>query len=80
MDCHQVLEELSNFMDEEVSVGLKEALQEHLAFCHKCEVIYHSTRRTLEIVACTNTFELPVDVSVRLYERLRTRKKNFPRP
>lgn len=75
MDCRQVLEELANYVDGEVSVGLKEALQEHLAFCHKCEVIYHSTRRTLQIVSCTSTFELPQDVSVRLYERLRARLK-----
>ena len=74
MDCRQVLEELSNYVEGEVSVGLWEALQEHLAFCHKCEVVYNSTRRTLEIVAdCADTFELPQDVSTRLYARLRAR-------
>jgi len=75
MDCRQVLEELANYVDGEVSVGLKEALQEHLAFCHKCEVVYNSTRRTLQIVACASTFELPEDVSVRLYAKLRARLK-----
>ncbi len=75
MDCRQVLEELANYVDGEVSVGLKEALQEHLAFCHKCEVVYNSTRRTLQIVSCTSTFELPEDVSVRLYAKLRARLK-----
>ena len=77
MDCRQVLEELSNYVEGELTVGLKEALQEHLAFCHKCEVIYNSTKRTLEIVAdCSDhTFELPEDVSARLYARLRARLK-----
>ncbi len=76
MDCRQVLEELSNYVEGEISVGLKEALQEHLAFCHKCEVVYNSTRRTLQIVAdCNDAFELPQDVSARLYERLRAHLK-----
>lgn len=75
MDCRQVLEELANFMEGEVSVGLKEALEEHLAFCHKCEVIFNSTRQTLQILSECSTFELPEDVSSRLYTRLRARMK-----
>lgn len=75
MDCRQVLEELSTYMEGEGSQGLKEALQEHLAFCHKCEVIFNSTKRTLEIVADCETFELPQEVSTRLYERLHARLK-----
>lgn len=75
MDCKQFLEEMSNYVDGEVSVGIREAVQEHLAFCHKCEVIYNSTRRTLEIVSdcTTEAFSLPADVSDRLYARLRER-------
>ena len=74
MDCRQVLEELNNYVEGEMSAGLKEALQEHLAFCHKCEVVYNSTRQTLQIVAdCNDTFEIPQDVSNRLYARLRTK-------
>ncbi len=75
MDCLQFLEELSDYVEGEVSQGLKEALQEHLAFCHKCEVLYNSTRHTLEIISDCNTFELPQEVSVRLYARLRARLK-----
>lgn len=85
MDCRQLLEELSNYMDGEATVGLREAIQEHLAFCHKCEVIYNSTRLTLEIVSecCEETFELPREVSDRLHTRLMERLKQdrrFQRP
>ena len=74
MDCRQVLEELSSYVEGEISVGLKEALQEHMAFCHKCEVVFNETKKTLEIVAdCNETFELPQDVSTRLYARLRAK-------
>ncbi len=77
MDCRQFLEELSNYLDGEVTAGIREAVQEHIAFCHKCEVIYNSTRRTLEIITdCgQQTYVLPEDVSQRLYARLRARFK-----
>ncbi len=73
MDCRQFLEEMSNYVDGEVSVGIREAIQEHLAFCHKCEVLYNSTQKTLEIVTdCgQETYSLPSDASQRLYARLR---------
>ena len=75
MDCRQFLEEMSNFMDGEVSVGIREAIHEHLAFCHKCEVLYNSTQKTIQIVSeCSqDTFALPDDVSTRLFARLRER-------
>jgi predicted anti-sigma-YlaC factor YlaD len=75
MDCRQFLEEMSNYVDDEVSVGIREAIQEHLAFCHKCEVLYNSTRKTLEIISdwSQETFPLPADASERLYARLRSR-------
>ncbi len=77
MDCREFLEQISNYMDGEGSIGLKEAIQEHIAFCHKCEVIYNSTKLTLEIVSdCRQeTYALPQDVSARLYARLREKLK-----
>lgn len=80
MDCRQFLEELSSYLEGEMTTGLREAVEEHMAFCHKCEVIYNSTRQTLQIVAdcCEESFEFPQEVSVRLYARLRTRFKQQP--
>jgi len=81
MDCRQFLEEMSNYVDGEVSVGIREAIQEHLAFCHKCEVLYNSTQKTIQIVSdCREeTFPLPDDVSARLYARLHEHL-NKPKP
>ena len=77
MDCREFLEQISNYMEGDATVGVKEAIQEHLAFCHKCEVVYNSTKLTLEIVTdCKEeTFALPQDVSSRLYTRLREKLK-----
>jgi predicted anti-sigma-YlaC factor YlaD len=79
MDCRKFLEELSDFIDGQSTIGIREAIQEHIALCKKCEVLYSSTQRTLRIVGdhSEETFELPADASARLYDRLRTRLKEL---
>ena len=78
MDCRQFLDELSNLMDHEVAGAVKEALEEHVALCHDCQVVFNSTRRTVEIVANSSAYELPQDVSVRLLTKLRSKLKQVP--
>jgi predicted anti-sigma-YlaC factor YlaD len=50
LDCKQVLAELSNCLDTEVSPELKQALEQHLAKCHRCSLVYDTTRKILRIV------------------------------
>lgn len=71
LNCHQVLNELSNYLDDEVSVELARAITHHLVRCHRCWVIYNTTSRTLEIVSDSVPFAVPVAVSERLHARLR---------
>ena len=70
LDCKQVLAELSNYLDDEVSPELKRALEQHLAMCHRCSLIFDTTRKTLKIVTEAGPFEIPLEVSARLYTRL----------
>jgi predicted anti-sigma-YlaC factor YlaD len=71
LDCKQVLAELSNYLDDEVAANVRQALEEHLAKCHRCSVIFDTTRQTLRIVCDAQPFDLPLDVSGRLQARLR---------
>jgi predicted anti-sigma-YlaC factor YlaD len=71
LDCRQVLAELSNYVDDEVTLELKHAIEEHLARCHRCWVVYDTTRRTLVIVAENRPPATPIEVSQRLHARLR---------
>lgn len=70
LDCKQVLAELSNYLDGEVSSEVKEAIEKHLAKCAKCLVIYDTARKTLTIVSETGVFEMPLAVSERLHQKL----------
>lgn len=71
LDCRQVLAELSNYLDAEVSPDVKQALERHLAKCHRCSLVYDTARKTLKIVCEAGPFELPSEVSGRLHARLR---------
>ncbi len=71
LDCRQVLAELSNYLDDEVTLELKRAIEEHLARCGRCWVVYDSTRRALAIVSESMPPAAPRAVSERLHARLR---------
>jgi len=71
LDCRQVLTELSNYLDGDVSLDLKHALDDHLAQCSRCSLIYSTTQKTLKIVTESGALDLPLHVSARLHERLR---------
>lgn len=71
LNCRQVLSELSNYLDDEVSLELARAIAQHLVRCHRCWVVYNTTSRTLEIVSDAFPATPPVTVSERLHARLR---------
>ena len=70
IQCDEVLRELSNYLDREVSAELRRQIEEHLQACDNCTVLVNTTRKTLSLVANSAIFELPSGVSQRLMERL----------
>lgn len=71
LDCRQVLAEISNYLDDEVTHELARAIEKHLARCHRCWVAYDTTRKTLEIVSDCLPTAAPIEVSERLHARVR---------
>jgi anti-sigma factor RsiW len=70
MDCKEVLANLSDYVDGDVSAGLRNEIERHLARCRRCRVVLDTTRRTLKLVLDAEPFEVPLAVSARLYMRL----------
>lgn len=67
VSCEHVLNELSNFIDEDIDAGLKAEIESHLKICRRCSVLHDSLRKVLVIVADERTFQLPVGYSERLH-------------
>lgn len=70
MECKDVLANLSCHIDGDGSAELRKALEEHIARCRRCRVVFDTVRKTLKIVADAEPFEVPLAVSARLYTRL----------
>ena len=70
INCEEVLAELANYIDEEITAELRTQIQEHLRMCRNCTVLVNTTRRTITVVADHYVSALPRGVSERLMERL----------
>jgi len=71
LDCRQVLSELSNYIDDGMTLEEKCAFEEHLARCRRCWVVCDTTRKTIEIVSENMPPAMPLAVSERLHAGLR---------
>ena len=69
--CAEVVARLSDLLDDEVAAGLRKEIEEHLAQCATCQVLFDSTRRTLRLVTETKSIDLPAGLSERILRALR---------
>lgn len=70
ISCEEVLRELANYLDEEISPEMRAQMEEHLHACHNCAVLVSTTYKTITLVATKYVAQLPQGVSARLIERL----------
>jgi anti-sigma factor (TIGR02949 family) len=70
MSCKEVLANLSSYVDQECSAELRQLLEEHMAWCRRCQVVFDTTGRMVRIVRDAEPYEVPLAVSARLYARL----------
>jgi hypothetical protein len=51
--------EIGNYLDGDVEQEVRAQLEHHLEHCQTCTVLVDSTRKTIQIMTDTCTFELP---------------------
>jgi anti-sigma factor RsiW len=71
-DCSQVLSELNDYIDGELSPELCLALEEHLDHCENCKIVLDTLHKTVYLVQHLDDEpqELPGDVEYRLFAAL----------
>ena len=70
LNCKEVLENLSCYIDGDGALDLRQSIEHHLAHCRRCRVVVDTTQRTMKIVLDADPFEVPLAVSARLYARI----------
>ncbi len=70
LECKNVWEHISGFLDKQLDADLLAAVEKHLESCEVCSAILDSTRNILVLTADDRVYELPVGYSARLHERI----------
>lgn len=71
IDCSQIMAQLSDYLDGEVSAQTRQMVEAHLANCRRCSLVYSTTRRTLRVVTDCGAFAIPVSAGTRLHAWLK---------
>jgi hypothetical protein len=66
LGCEEVLEQLSDYLDEDARAELCEAIEQHLSRCHDCQVEVDTIKKTILLYQADRVTEMPMAVSGRL--------------
>lgn len=70
MDCEQLAERLTDFLQGDLEEAEEQAAIEHLATCHACETVLSRTRDVMEAARDHGRLPLSDGDQARLWERI----------
>ena len=70
MDCTEVMEQLSEYLDADVQAELRKAVDEHLHACHDCSYYVDTVRKTVVLYQAELRIEVPMKATARLQAAL----------
>lgn len=70
MQCEQVWEQISDYIDGEVDAGLRVTLDEHIQGCPRCTSVLEGTRNVLALYRDERLFKVPTGYSWRMRRRI----------
>ncbi len=69
--CDDLLDQLSEYLDDDASESVCKAIEEHMAGCEDCTAMVNTLRKTIDLYrAQSSEGVLPVEVRLRLFRRL----------
>lgn len=71
MTCERVLEQLSDYLDGELSPAGMAGVQSHLRGCPGCEQEHQALRQTVQLLAVHGRQTIPIDCRAQVLARLR---------
>jgi len=75
-NCKEFLNELTDYLDGTMSEAVRAELDEHLHWCHDCDVILNTTKKTIEIYRDNRIYERPEQLRVQLQQAIMTKCKS----
>ena len=78
MNCKGVIREISDYIDGELDLTLRQELERHLEHCEDCTLILDQTRKSIEILCDSEPIPLSPEVQSRLRAALREKLTQKP--
>ena len=75
MTCTEFLAILDDLIDDSVATQTRAEVEQHLKKCGHCEVIFNTTRKTIQIYRCHQIYERPENLRDRLHAAIMARCK-----
>ena len=79
ISCVEVWREISNYLDEDISVDLRERMEKHFGACAHCTAVLDGTRNVVGLVGDGTLVQMPQGFNKRLYDKIRELPPNVPR-
>jgi hypothetical protein len=76
--CEEFFAEFGDYLENQVSLEVRQELELHLSQCRACHVLYDSTGKTVKIVSESNSFELPQNVFDPIIDRVMAKLRTDP--
>ena len=70
INCERVWQEISNYLEGEVDVALRTAMDEHFRTCQRCMSVLEGTRNVIRLYSDERMIEVPAGYGRRLERRL----------
>lgn len=70
VQCEQVWEQISDYIDGDVDAGLRVTLEEHIQGCPRCRSVLDGTRNILALYGDERLFKVPMGYGWRMQRRL----------
>ncbi len=67
VSCKTIIANLSDYLDGEAGLEMRQKIEKHLRGCRRCSAVYDSTRKMLVISGDERVFEVPAGFSDRLH-------------
>jgi anti-sigma factor RsiW len=80
LGCEEVLEQLSEYLDEDARAELCEAIEQHLERCHDCQVEVDTIKKTILLYQADRVVPIPTRVSDQVVTALARAYRQSPGP
>jgi anti-sigma factor RsiW len=70
LNCKGVIREISNYIDGDLDLAVRQELERHLEHCEDCKMVVDQTKLTVSVFCNSKPVELSGDVKSRLHDAL----------